>query len=76
MHIVGHDGVALAKNWLEATGRFQVSLACRSGRCGAVALSRAVGRDKESFDALATHLDTTRATRGVSFVREGRELLD
>jgi hypothetical protein len=24
MHVVGQDGVALAKCWLEATGRFQV----------------------------------------------------
>lgn len=62
-HIGGQDGVALAKRWLEATGRFKVQW--HSGQRVAVPYLAVeqLGRDKEGFDIRATHLDPDRAPR-------------
>lgn len=63
MHIAGQEGVDLAKRWLEATGRFQVQW--HVGEAGSVPYLSVdqVGRPKESFDLLATHLYDTGAKR-------------
>lgn len=62
-HIDGQDGVALAKRWLEATGRFKVHW--HSGQKVAVPYLAVdqLGRDKEGFDIRASHLDPDRNPR-------------
>jgi hypothetical protein len=57
-HFDGQDGVALAKRWLESTGRFRIRWTTNHGQAAVpyLACDQFVG-EKAGFDMVGDHLD-------------------